>query len=66
MTSPRPAQRGEGKGEGNFLAANPMPPLPDPLLHKCVEEREKTKSPKKGDAPRTHEAQKTINLLGYS
>jgi hypothetical protein len=38
MTSPRPAAtRGEGQGEGWRLIE---PPLPGPLLHKCVEERE--------------------------
>jgi len=34
--SPRSAQRGEGQGEG----FEKVPPLPGPLLHKCVEERE--------------------------
>ncbi|MGD0814938.1 MAG: aminodeoxychorismate synthase component I [Verrucomicrobiota bacterium] len=34
---PRPAQAGRGKGRGE---SRKEPPLPGPLLHKCVEERE--------------------------
>jgi hypothetical protein len=67
MTFPRPAQRGEGQGEGIFLSANPMPPLPYPLLHECVEEREKTKVPKKCQAPnpRFHRRSDAHGLLPF-
>ncbi len=34
-----PRQRGEGWGEGNQVECG-RPPLPGPLLHKPVEERE--------------------------
>jgi hypothetical protein len=42
-----PRQRGEGLGEGNLLSMNlpsrREPPLPGPLLHKHVEDREMCK-----------------------
>src|SRR5277367_3629435 len=62
MTSPRPAPRGEGPGEGYGKA---WPSLPKPLLYKQVEEREKTKSPNKGDALHEHgDAQPGTNSWG--
>ena len=38
VPSPRPA--GRGKGRGARQSGQVKPPLPNPLLHKCVEERE--------------------------
>src|SRR5277367_3041336 len=43
MTFPRPAARGEGQGEGFPRSKLVKPPLPNPLLHKSVEERENSK-----------------------